>query len=52
MNWNTFVEDYNELTALSFDHLYYFGKEDEDLEILFPALIELAYYKLKERMFN
>jgi hypothetical protein len=33
MNWITFVEDYNELTALSFDHLYYFGKEDEDLEI-------------------
>ena len=22
------------------------------LEVLFPALIELAYYKLKERMFN
>ena len=33
MNWSTFVEDYNELTALSFDHLYHFGKEDEDLEI-------------------
>lgn len=33
MNWSTFVEDYNELTTLSFDHLYHFGKEDEDLEI-------------------
>lgn len=33
MNWSTFVEDYNELTALSFDHLYHFCKEDEDLEI-------------------
>lgn len=25
---------------------------NDSLEILFPALIELAYYKLKERMFN
>lgn len=33
MNWNHFIEDYNELTALSFDYLYHFGKEDEDLEI-------------------
>lgn len=33
MNWNHFIEDYNELTALSFDHLYHFSKEDEDLEI-------------------
>ena len=33
MNWSTFIEDYNELTALSFDHLYHSGKEDEDLEI-------------------
>lgn len=24
MNWSTFVEDYNELTALSFDHLYHY----------------------------
>lgn len=34
MNWSTFVEDYNELTALSFDHLYHFGKEDDKLEYL------------------
>lgn len=33
MNWNHFIGDYNELTALSFDYLYHFGKEDEDLEI-------------------
>lgn len=33
MNWNHFIEDYNELTDLSFDYLYHFGKEDEDLEI-------------------
>lgn len=33
MNWNHFIEDYNELTALSFDYLYHFSKEDEDLEI-------------------
>lgn len=33
MNWNHFIKDYNELTALSFDYLYHFGKEDEDLEI-------------------
>lgn len=33
MNWNTFVEDYNELTALSFDRLYHLGQEDDDLEI-------------------
>ena len=25
---------------------------NDSLEVLFPALIELAYYKLKERMFN
>lgn len=25
---------------------------NDSLEILFPVLIELAYYKLKERMFN
>lgn len=33
MNWNTFVEDYNELTALVFDYLYHLGNEDQDLEI-------------------
>lgn len=33
MNWNTFVEDYNELTALAFDYLYHLGNEDQDLEI-------------------
>lgn len=33
MNWNHFIKDYNGLTALSFDYLYHFGKEDEDLEI-------------------
>lgn len=25
---------------------------NDSLEVLFPALIELTYYKLKERMFN
>lgn len=33
MNWNHFIKDYNELSAFSFDYLYHFGKEDEDLEI-------------------
>lgn len=33
MKWNTFIEDYNELTALSFDYLYHLNKEDQELEI-------------------
>ena len=33
MNWNTFIKDYNELTALSFDYLYHLNKEDQELEI-------------------
>lgn len=51
MNWSTFVEDYNPvfITTETEDNIM---KYNDSLEILFPALIELAYYKLKERMFN
>lgn len=33
MNWNKFIEDYNELTVFSFDHLYHLGQEDDTLDI-------------------
>ena len=43
MNWSTFVEDYNELTALSFDHLLRRQNNTRDFnrEIHFDRIVSL-----------
>lgn len=46
MNWSTFIEDYNELTTLAFDHLYHLGKEDDDLEIFkFNSILNTSWIR-------